>query len=154
MHLARIAPKGIEQAHQSARRGLPELPLRTRAAYKVRVKNDKPRSVLGLVFLTVFIDLVGFSIIFPSFPAMLDHYMATESADGVFGRLLAQLSGWVADSPNPEFAVVVLFGGVLGSVYSLLQFVGAPFWGNLSDRIGRRGTLLFTLGGTAASYLI
>ena len=118
------------------------------------VKNDKPRTILGLVFLTVFIDLVGFSIIFPSFPAMLEHYLETEGTTGLFGRLHTLLAGWVADSPNPEFAVVTLFGGVLGSVYSLLQFVGAPFWGNLSDRIGRRGTLLFTLGGTAGSYLI
>jgi MFS family permease len=72
----------------------------------------------------------------------------------MFGRLYAQLAEWTANSSDPQFAVVALFGGVLGSVYSVLQFVGAPFWGNLSDRIGRRGTLLFTLGGTAGSYLI
>ncbi|MCA8979833.1 MAG: MFS transporter [Planctomycetes bacterium] len=120
----------------------------------MRVKNDKPRSVLGLVFLTVFIDLVGFSIIFPAFPAMLHHYVETEGTGGLFGRLYGQLTAWTAGSADPQFAIVALFGGVLGSVYSVLQFVGAPFWGNLSDRIGRRGTLLFTLGGTAGSYVI
>lgn len=120
----------------------------------MRVKNDKPRSILGLVFLTVFIDLVGFSIIFPSFPAMLDHYLATEGAGGSFGQLYAQLESWTAGTKDPKFATIALFGGVLGSVYSVLQFIGAPFWGNLSDRIGRRGTLLFTLGGTAFSYVI
>jgi hypothetical protein len=35
---------------------------------------DRPRSVLGLVFLTVFLDIVGFSIIFPLFPGMLEYY--------------------------------------------------------------------------------
>jgi MFS family permease len=42
----------------------------------------------------------------------------------------------------------------LGSVYSVLQFLFAPIWGSLSDRIGRRPTLLFTLTGTALSYLM
>ena len=48
----------------------------------------------------------------------------------------------------------VLFGGVVASVFSVLQFVFAPFWGELSDRRGRRGVLLFTVAGTAASYLL
>jgi len=49
---------------------------------------------------------------------------------------------------------IVLFGGLLGSVYSLLQFLFAPVWGALSDRYGRRPILLLTLGGTALSYVL
>jgi MFS family permease len=48
----------------------------------------------------------------------------------------------------------VLFGGVVASVFSILQFVFAPFWGAISDRRGRRGVLLFTVAGTAVSYLL
>lgn len=111
------------------------------------------RSVLGLVFLTIFIDMVGFSVLFPLFPALLDHYLA-EGDQSLIGRLVAQLSAWVGERPNAEFAVIALFGGVLGSLYSALQFLFAPLWGGLSDRIGRRPTLLITLAGTALSYLV
>jgi MFS family permease len=48
----------------------------------------------------------------------------------------------------------VLFGGVLSSVFSILQFVFAPFWGAVSDRRGRRGVLLLTVAGTALGYLV
>ncbi|HIG12739.1 MAG TPA: MFS transporter [Planctomycetes bacterium] len=125
------------------------------AAYKGPVKNPpKQRSILGLVFLTVFIDLIGFSIIFPLFPAMLEHYVELEGQSSLIGKLHGALVEFVAGKPGAEFAVVTLFGGLLGSIYSLLQFLFAPFWGHLSDRRGRRGTLLWTLGGTALSYAI
>jgi len=48
----------------------------------------------------------------------------------------------------------VLFGGAVSSIFSVLQFVFSPLWGGLSDRIGRRGVLMFTVLGTAASYLV
>jgi len=113
----------------------------------------KRRSVLGLVFLTVFLDMVGFSVIFPLFPKMLEHYLALEGEGSAIGRLVAFLAGLVGTDES-GFRVTVLFGSLLGSLYSLLQFLFAPFWGALSDRIGRRPTLLVTLAGTAASYLL
>jgi MFS family permease len=113
-----------------------------------------PRTVLGLVFLTVFLDLIGFSILFPLFPDLLSHYLAREGPDSLVGRLHGTLAGWIGGRGDAEFAVVVLFGGVLGSLYSGLQFLFAPLWGGLSDRIGRRPTLLLTLGGTACAYLL
>lgn len=115
------------------------------------MKNDKPRSVLGLVFLTVFLDIVGFSIIFPLFPSILEHYLALEGDGSAIGRLVAWLEGFAGED---ERATQTLFGGVLGSIYSILQFGFAPVWGALSDRIGRRSTLLFTLGGTFISYVL
>ena len=108
------------------------------------------KGVLGLVFLTVFLDMVGFSIIFPLFPDMLDWYVEREGEGSLVGRLSAWLEGLVDD----RFAVIVLFGGLLGSLYSGLQFLFAPVWGAVSDRIGRRPTLLVTLLGTALSYVI
>ncbi len=112
--------------------------------------SAKPR-VMGLVFLTVFLDFVGFSIVFPLFPAMLDHYLAAEGAESAVGHLIRFLDDL---SGGDRHAVVTLFGGVLGSIYSLLQFVFAPFWGGLSDRIGRRPTLVVTLTGTLLAYVL
>jgi MFS family permease len=112
--------------------------------------HDRQRHVLGLVFLTVLVDMIGFSIIFPLFPDLLAYYVRLEGSQSVVGRLAAQLAQMVKD----EFAVVALFGGVLGSLYSLLQFLFAPVWGSVSDRVGRRPTLLVTLAGTALSYLL
>lgn len=116
--------------------------------------RERRRSILGLVFLTVFIDLVGFSILFPLFPQLLDYYVGREGEGSLIGRLAAALTELVGERQAPQVAVVVLFGGILGSLYSLLQFLFTPFWGALSDRLGRRPTLLMTLGGTALSYLV
>ncbi len=108
------------------------------------------RRVLGMVFLTVFLDMVGFSIIFPLFPHMLDYYVGLEGETSAIGRLTSALASIAGD----RFAVVTLFGGVLGSLYSLLQFLFAPIWGRFSDHVGRRPALLLTLCGTAASHLL
>lgn len=108
-------------------------------------------SVLGVMFLTVFLDIVGFSIIFPLFPDMLEHYLSTSDPNGWLAGLVSQLDTWSSGDPT---AVVTLFGGLLGSVYGLLQFLFSPIWGGLSDRIGRRPTLLITLTGTALSYIL
>jgi MFS family permease len=120
-------------------------------------KTDSPgnRRTLGIIFLTLFIDLVGFSIIFPLFPAMLDYYLPNGAGDGsLLGQLIAPLSNWAERSgaANPRFMTAVLFGGILGSLYSILQFVFAPLWGAYSDRVGRRKVLLITIAGLALSY--
>lgn len=109
---------------------------------------------LGVIFLTLYIDLVGFSIIFPLFPSMLEHYLGKEGNTGLLGAMLAgieQLSGWIGGG---ERYTAVLFGGFLGSLYSLQQFLFAPLWGALSDRIGRRPILLMTCAGTVISYAL
>jgi MFS family permease len=124
-----------------------------RTPYKGAVSNSKERarSPVPVVLLTVFLDMVGFSILFPVFPELLEHYLAREGPDSAIGGLARVLEGIAGADSN---AVPALFGGVLGSLYSLLQFAFAPVWGGLSDRIGRRPTLLVTLGGTLAGYLL
>ncbi len=113
---------------------------------------------MGVIFLTLFLDLVGFSIIFPLFPSMLEYYL--DSGDGtnaLLGPLLEalhSLSGTAPVDGLPHPQVVALFGGILGSLYSLLQFISAPFWGSLSDRIGRRPVLIVTITGIAISYVL
>lgn len=111
------------------------------------------RRTLGIVWLTVFLDLVGFSIIFPIFPAMLEWYLPREAPGSLLSGLIATFRD-LTQGANQDFLVAVLFGGFLGSIYSVLQFFSAPFWGRLSDRLGRRHILLLTTTGTALSYLL
>ena len=85
--------------------------------------NRKP-SVL-VIFLTVFIDLVGFGIIVPLVPVYSRHF----GADGF------------------------LIGVIIAS-FSAMQFIFSPFWGRLSDRIGRRPVLLISTAGAALSYAL
>jgi MFS family permease len=118
-------------------------------------ESKSSKGVLGVILLTVFLDLVGFSIIFPLFPDMLEYYLGKEAEGGYFQALiqtLQQLSGLAG--AQAEFAATVLFGGLLGSLYSALQFVAAPVWGAMSDRVGRRKVLLITVAGIAVSYLL
>jgi MFS family permease len=108
--------------------------------------------ILGLIFLTVFMDIVGFSIIIPLFPHLLDHYIRTEGAAGTLIGSLNSAAEWMGG--DTVFKKTVLFGGLLSTLYSLLQFVFSPIWGALSDRLGRRRILTVTLAGNALSYLL
>lgn len=116
------------------------------------------RPQTGILFLTVFLDLVGFSLVIPLFPAMLEHYVARESATGTFASLVGALRSaagpGAAAGSGTGIQVAALFGGVIGSLFSLLQFLFAPFWGGLSDRVGRRPVLLLTIGALVGSYLL
>src|SRR5206468_7675951 len=82
------------------------------------------RSPLALVFLTVFLDLVGFGIVIPLLPLYAQRFGAGPVA-----------VTWLV------------------AVYSLMQFFFAPWWGRVSDRVGRRPILLLGLFGSAVSYL-
>ena len=104
------------------------------------------KGVLGVIFLTLLLDLIGFSIVFPLFAAKLDFYMARDSG------LLAWAMGLLAWAPKEHQAA--LFGGTLGGLYAGLQFFSAPIWGRISDRIGRRPVLLIGLTGSAMSYVL
>lgn len=108
---------------------------------------------LGVIFLTLYIDLIGFSIIFPLGPDLLDYYLKIEGHSGALGWLLAQTEA-MAGAVGIDNYAPVLFGGLISSVFSILQFVFAPFWGAVSDRRGRRGVLTMTVAGTALGYLV
>ncbi|MSU73073.1 MAG: MFS transporter [Opitutus sp.] len=111
------------------------------------------RLSLGVIFLTLYIDLIGFSIIFPLGPDLMEYYLKLEGRTGALGWLLAQTDALARAFQIDNYAPV-LFGGVLSSFFSILQFIFAPFWGAVSDRRGRRGVLLMTVTGTALSYLV
>ena len=83
------------------------------------------RAKIGIVFLIVFIDLVGFGIVIPILPLYAEEY-----------------------GPSP-----VVFGFLMAS-FSIMQFIAAPILGRLSDRIGRRPVLLVSLLGSAFGYVL
>jgi MFS family permease len=83
-----------------------------------------PPSVL-VIFLTVFIDLVGFGIVVPLVPVYSRHFGA---------------QGFVI--------------GVIIASFSAMQFIFSPIWGRLSDRHGRRPILLISTAGAAISYVL
>jgi MFS family permease len=113
----------------------------------------KPLS-LGVIFLTLYIDLIGFSIFFPVGPAMLEWYVKKEAGGGLLSTLVNHLQALAHAAHASSLATGALFAGALGSVYSLMQFVFSPVWGARSDRHGRRPVLLLTIAGNALSYLL
>lgn len=82
-------------------------------------------SPITVIFFTIFIDLIGFGIIIPLMPFYAETFGAT--------------------------ALIV---GLLSTSFSLMQFLFAPLWGRLSDRIGRRPVILIGLFGSFASYML
>ncbi|HVR75981.1 MAG TPA: MFS transporter [Planctomycetota bacterium] len=112
----------------------------------------RARSPLGLLALTVFLDIVGFALVLPLLPAMLSHYLSLEGERGLLRGILDTLQR-ASGSQSPA-NVEALFGTVLMGLYSVLQFLFAPIWGALSDRKGRRPVLLWTIGGITFSYLL
>ncbi|KPK62009.1 MAG: hypothetical protein AMS21_08365 [Gemmatimonas sp. SG8_38_2] len=82
-------------------------------------------SRLTIIFLTVFIDLIGFGIVLPLLP-----FYAT------------------------DFGADPMIIGLVVAMHPAMQFLFGPIWGRLSDRIGRRPILLLGLVGSGLSYLL
>lgn len=119
------------------------------------VLSDNAKSTLKIVFFTLFLDLIGFSIIFPLFPSLAKHYLEVDGQNFFLNLIfnsISSLSGAEATSLN--HTSIVLFGGALGALYSFLQFLAAPMWGGISDRIGRKPVLLISVACLALSYLL
>jgi MFS family permease len=116
--------------------------------------SRKSRRTLKAVFLTLFLDLIGFSIIFPLFPAMLNWYTRHDAGSATLELCLNLIDkiSWLGPGAG-EAVPIVLFGGLLGTIYSLLQFLAAPIWGQLSDRFGRKPVLLLCVAGISLSYV-
>ena len=85
---------------------------------------------LLVIFLSVFIDLIGFGIVLPLLP------------------------GYAEDNFRPDFSAKgLIIGGIIAS-FSAMQFLFAPAWGRLSDRIGRRPVMLISNLGASGSYAL
>lgn len=114
--------------------------------YCLRAVMNKTSFVL---FFTVFIDMMGFSVIFPIFPEMLKTFLS-KSGDPVLDKFTDFTKILTGDWP----LFVALFGGIVASLYSLLQFAFAPIWGKISDRVGRKPVLVLTSFGSFFGYTI
>lgn len=140
-----------------------DLSQRYQSVIKEQAKNApselsaESKKILKLMFLTMFMDLIGFSIIFPMFPAMAKYYLSVD-ADNYFlsgmMSLISSIQSYSTGTGSVGMSTVVLFGGLLGALYSLIQFVTAPLWGGISDRIGRRPVLLISVFGLFLSYVL
>src|SRR5213079_2323236 len=93
--------------------------------YAIHCAPHMKRSSLLVLFLTVFIDLIGFGMVIP----FLAYYAREYGASGT------------------------TVGAVVG-IYSIMQFFFAPVWGRLSDRIGRRPVILISLTASCLGYFM
>ncbi len=88
-------------------------------------ESGPSKKMLGTLFLVVFVDLIGFGIVIPILPLYAERY---EPSALVFGLLMAS--------------------------FSAMQFLFAPLFGRLSDRVGRRPVLVISMLGAAAGYVL
>ncbi len=82
-------------------------------------------SRLTIIFITIFVDLIGFGIVLPLLPFYAQDFGATPALIGL-----------------------------LVAAHPATQFVSGPIWGRISDRLGRRPILLLGLVGSGVSYLM
>jgi len=83
------------------------------------------RDSMPILFLIVFVDLVGFGLIIPLLPFYAERFGA-----------------------SPQLVTILM------AVFSLMAMISAPFWGRLSDRIGRRPVLMANMAAAALAYLL
>uniref|UniRef100_A0A1A8AZB7 Major facilitator superfamily domain containing 10 n=1 Tax=Nothobranchius furzeri TaxID=105023 RepID=A0A1A8AZB7_NOTFU len=110
--------------------------------------------VISSVFVILLLDLLGFTLILPLLPSILDHY--AQSGDVAYQSLQGVVD-WFREAvgiPMEQKYNTVLFGGLIGSLFSLLQFLASPLTGALSDRHGRRPLLILTTLGLMSSYAV
>ncbi|MBI1945312.1 MAG: MFS transporter [Deltaproteobacteria bacterium] len=89
------------------------------------IDDRRRKRALAVAFVTLFLDLLGFGIIIPIQPFYAESFGATPT-------------------------VVTL----LGASYSAMQFLFAPMWGRLSDRVGRRPVVLLSVAFGAVGFLV
>jgi len=87
--------------------------------------DRRQRMILPIVFVTVVVDFIGFSILIPVLPAYADRLGANAF----------------------EVALIV-------AIYALIQLLFLPAWGWFSDRFGRRPVILVSLLGTIGSFVL
>ncbi|KAJ7180217.1 major facilitator superfamily domain-containing protein [Mycena crocata] len=113
-----------------------------------------------IVFLSLVLDLFAFTIPLPLFPRLIEWYTVRESVDptGFLSRTLQFVSfirGFLyKPSTHSKKWDIVLLGGLMGSVFSTLQFLVSPKIGSLSDKYGRKRVLLITMIGNILSAVL
>src|SRR5262245_11876288 len=83
------------------------------------------KASLGTLFLTVFLDLLGFGLVVPFLPGVARAHGASD-----------------------------LVATLVGGAFSLMQFLFIPLWGRLSDRVGRRPVLLWSIAASVVGMVL
>ena len=91
--------------------------------------RNKKQAALGFIFITLLIDVIGWGIIIPVMPTLIEQLI------------------------HGNVSQAATYGGLLNASYAVMQLLFAPVLGNLSDRYGRRPVLLFSLFGFAMDYI-
>src|SRR5260370_659884 len=87
--------------------------------------RDINSALMPILFLIVFIDLVGFGLVIPLLPFYAERFAAS------------------------PLQMTTLF-----ATYSLMSMVTAPLWGRLSDRVGRRPVLMASMAAASLAYFL
>lgn len=94
------------------------------------MKKNKNQAALGFIFITMLIDVIGWGIIIPVIPGLIEELIQGDISEA------AKVGGWIT------FA------------YAITQFIFAPLIGNLSDQFGRRPIILISLLGFTLDYIL
>lgn len=94
------------------------------------MKKNKNQAALGFIFITMLIDVIGWGIIIPVIPGLIEELIQGDISEA------AKVGGWIT------FA------------YAITQFVFAPLIGSLSDQYGRRPIILISLLGFTLDYIL
>jgi MFS transporter, DHA1 family, tetracycline resistance protein len=92
--------------------------------------SSRRRAAVVFIFITVVIDVLGFGIIIPVLPMLVQQFMGGDAAKGA-----------------------AMFG-LFGTVWALMQFFFSPLLGAVSDRFGRRPVILISCFGLGIDYIV
>lgn len=113
---------------------------------KIKSEVTTNTKTIALIFISLLLDLLAFTMILPLLPSLMDYYNKEEGqGNGLYAWLLKAVQGFQRLTGAPDRFASVLFGGALGSMYSFLQFLTSPIVGSLSDAYGRKPMLLICL---------
>lgn len=120
-----------------------------------RSNTGKENKMLAVLFCSLVLDLLSFTLILPLLPSLLDYY-GEHDKDGLYKIMKDSVTGFreFVGAPDTARWNSVLFGGFIGSLFSFLQFLASPVVGATSDVYGRKPVLLISLVGVAGSYAL
>ncbi|GAT20274.1 tetracycline transporter [Aspergillus luchuensis] len=121
------------------------------------VAADQRKKILKVLMTSLLLDLISFTFILPLFPSLLSFYRNQDpSPNSLLNRVFHYLNAYKNSFAKPIDSRydIVLLGGTLGSLFSFLQALAAPFIGRLSDQRGRKTALLYSMVGNTLSVAL